>query len=72
MTRLEVFMREHDLTDVRLAPLAGLTPRLLSSIRRDLSDPRLPTMRQITRAASVAAGRKVRLTELFDLGDGER
>jgi predicted transcriptional regulator len=65
-------MREHKLTDARLAAHAALTPRLLSAIRRGASDPRLPTMRNVTRAASAVVGRKVRLTELFALGDGER
>jgi predicted transcriptional regulator len=72
MTRLETFMRKHNLTDAHLATHAALTPRLLSAIRHGASDPRLPTMRNVARAASAVVGRKVRLTELFDLGDGER
>jgi DNA-binding XRE family transcriptional regulator len=72
MTRLADFMRDHKLTDVRLATRAGLTPAQLGSIGRDASDPKLPTMRAIARAASSIVGRKVRLTEIFDLGDGEQ
>jgi DNA-binding XRE family transcriptional regulator len=71
VNRLGDFMREHGISDVRLATRAGITPQRLCNVRRDKSDPPLTTMRALAVAVSEIVRRKVRVTELFDLGDGE-
>jgi transcriptional regulator with XRE-family HTH domain len=72
VNRLDKFMQENRLTNVRLATRAGIDSQRLSAFRRDKADPPLPIMRGLAAAVSVILRRKVRVTELFDLGDGER
>ena len=60
------------LTIVDLADRAGLEVTFVSGLINDRIDPMLSDMIAVTRAASAILNRKVRVTELFDLGDGEQ
>jgi transcriptional regulator with XRE-family HTH domain len=65
-------MTAHGISGLRLATRAGVSPSFVSTIRRGLSEPTRRVMVSLAGAASCIVRRKVRVTELFDLGDGER
>lgn len=71
MTRLAAFMEEHQIASVSLAKHAGLSPNRLNALSHGTAEPPLSEMRSVARACSELLLRAVRLTELFDLGDGE-
>ena len=71
--RFAEFMEANEaITIVDVAARAGVDVTFVSGLLNDSVDPPLPEMISITRAASAILGRPVRITELFDLGDGER
>ena len=71
-TRLAKFMAANEITPLRLAVRAGVTAQHLGNLKAGRSDPKRPTMVALARSAGAILRRKVRVTELFDLGDGER
>ena len=71
-TRLAEFMTSNEITPLRLAVRAGVNVQHVGKLKAGLSDPKRPTMIALTRSASAILRRRVRVTELFDLGDGER
>lgn len=76
-TRLELFIRENDLRPNVIADVSGVSRQHLLRLRFGKAEPTRPMMIWITVAcrrllAEQQRGRRVRLTELFDLGDGER
>lgn len=76
-TRLEEFIRANDLLPALLAEEAGISRQHLLRLRFGIAEPTRPMMIWITVAARRLVnqqrhGRRVRLTELFDLGEGER
>lgn len=71
-TRLRQFMDGNGISCVRLAVRAGITAQHLTRLREGTCDPVRPTMVTLAGAARAILRRPVRVTELFDLGDGER
>jgi transcriptional regulator with XRE-family HTH domain len=71
-TRLAEFMATNEITRLRLAVRAGVTVQHVGNLKAGRSDPKRPTMVALARSATAILRRKVRVTELFDLGDGER
>lgn len=71
-TRLEHFIRAHDLLPNFIAEVAGVSRQHLLRIRFGQAEPTRPMMIWITVAVRRLSGRRVRVTELFDLGDGQR
>ena len=72
-TRLNEFIRENGLSPNTIADVTGISRQHLMRIRFGLAEPTRPLMIWITVACRRLIGgrRRVRLTELFDLGDGE-
>jgi len=71
-TRFAAFLHQHGITCVRIAVRAGISPGYGSDLKQGKSEPTLGIMVALAGAASLLLRRKVRVTELFDLGDGER
>lgn len=73
-TRLEEFILAHDLLPNLLAEEAGVSRQHLLRVRFGQAEPTRPMMIWITVACRRLLGgrRRVRVTELFDFGDGER
>jgi len=76
-TRLEVFIRQNELLPNVIADVSGVSRQHLLRLRFGKAEPTRPMMIWITVAVRRLVkerqrGRRVRLTELFDLGDGER
>ena len=72
-TRFAEFMEANEeMRTVDIATRAHVDVTFVSGLLNDSVDPPLPEMIAITRAASAILGRPVRITELFDLGYGER
>jgi transcriptional regulator with XRE-family HTH domain len=73
LTRLGTFIAENKLKPNELADVTGISRQHVARLRFGLSEPTRPVMIWITIACRRLLGnrRRVRLTELFDLGDGE-
>jgi transcriptional regulator with XRE-family HTH domain len=72
-SRLGEFLRESGIKPNVLADVTGISRQHLRRLRRGLSEPTRPVMIWITIACRRLLGdrRRVRITELFDLGDGK-
>jgi DNA-binding phage protein len=70
-TRLETFIRERGLKPAQIAREAGCSRKHLFRVRKGRCEPTRPVMRNIARAVGSLLGRKVRVAQLFNLGDGE-
>ena len=73
-TRLELFIRTNDLRPNVIADVTGISRQHLLRLRFGHTEPTRPMMIWIAVACRRLLGgrRRVRVTELFDLGDGER
>ena len=76
-TRLESFIRDNDLKPNVIADVSGISRQHLLRLRFGRCEPTRPVMIWITVAVrrllgEQRRGRRVRITELFDLGDDER
>jgi transcriptional regulator with XRE-family HTH domain len=74
LSRLGEFLRDNELVPNQVADVTGISRQHLSSLRFGRREPTRPLMIWITIACRRLLGgrRRVRITELFDLGDGER
>ena len=74
LTRLGRFLRDNHLKPNQVADVTGISRQHLGRLRYGLSEPTRPLMIWVTVACRRLMGgrRRVRITELFDLGDGER
>ncbi|HEV7764602.1 MAG TPA: transcriptional regulator [Thermoanaerobaculia bacterium] len=74
LSRLGKFIRDHELIPNEVADVTGISRQHLLRLRRGKAEPTRPMMIWITIACRRLVGgrRRVRLTELFDLGDGEK
>lgn len=71
-TRLESFIRARGLKPAHIAREAGCSRKHLYSMRNGLTEPTRPMMQKIARAVGSLLGQKVRVAQLFNLGDGDR
>lgn len=71
-TRFERFIQSHALKPAHVAREAGCSRKHLFRVRKGLAEPTRPVLRAITSAVGSLLGRKVRASELFTLGDGQR
>jgi DNA-binding phage protein len=71
-TRLESFIRARELKPAQIAREAGCSRKHLYRVRKGLTEPTRPVMRNIAHAVGSLLGRKVRVAQLFSLGDGDR
>ena len=69
MTKLEVFIRQNDIRVGRLAVWAGISRAHLLRLRLGAMEPTRPTMLALTTAAGDWLGRRVKVAELFDIGE---
>jgi hypothetical protein len=74
LSRLGRFIRDNDLVPNQVADVTGISRQHLASLRYGTKEPTRPLMIWVTIACRKLLGgrRRVRLTELFDLGDGEK
>jgi hypothetical protein len=74
LARLGKFLRENDLHPNEVADVTGISRQHLLRLRYGRCEPTRPLMIWLTIACRRLIGgrRRVRITELFDLGDGER
>jgi len=74
MTRLGRFLTENKLKPNEIADVTGISRQHLLKLRYGHAEPTRPLMIWLTIACRRLMGgrRRVRITELFDLGDGER
>ena len=74
LARLGTFLRENKVNLNELADVTGISRQHLFSLRYGRREPTRPLMIWLTIACRRMLGprRRVRITELFDLGDGER
>ena len=74
LTRLGQFLAAHGIKPNELADASGVSRQHLCRLRYGRSEPTRPVMIWLTIACRRLLGRRrrVRMTELFDLGDGER
>jgi transcriptional regulator with XRE-family HTH domain len=70
--RLGVFLRENEVKPNELADVTGISRQHVMRLRYGTSEPTRPLMIWLTIACRRMLNRRVRITELFDLGDGER
>jgi transcriptional regulator with XRE-family HTH domain len=70
--RLGVFLRDNDVKPNELADVTGISRQHVLRLRYGQSEPTRPLMIWLTIACRRMLNRRVRITELFDLGDGER
>lgn len=71
LTRLGTFIGEHDLKPHRVADLVGISREHFRKLCSGESEPTQKVMIWITLACGRLLDRRVRMSELFDLGDGE-
>jgi hypothetical protein len=69
LTRLESFIRSNDIRVARLALWAGISRQYLLRLRKGDKEPTRPVMVAIAKAAGDWIGRRVRVAELFDVGE---
>jgi transcriptional regulator with XRE-family HTH domain len=74
LARLGKFLRENELVPNEVADVTGISRQHLLRLRYGRCEPTRPLMIWLTIACRRLVGgrRRVRITELFDLGDGER
>ena len=74
LTRFGRFIRDNDLKPNEVADVTGISRQHLMRLRYGRNEPTCPLMIWLTIACRRLVGgrRRVRITELFDLGDGER
>jgi transcriptional regulator with XRE-family HTH domain len=74
LSRLGRFIRDNELIPNEVADVTGISRQHLLRLRKGEAEPTRPLMIWITIACRRLLGgrRRVRITELFDLGDGER
>jgi hypothetical protein len=70
--RLGVFLRDNKVKPNELADVTGISRQHLLSLRYGRKEPTRPLMIWLTIACRRMLKRRVRITQLFDLGDGER
>jgi predicted transcriptional regulator len=69
-TRLADFMDRRDLPPRLIAAKANISRRYIYYLRNGTCDPTLSVMLRVARACSESLQRRVRVVDLFDLGDG--
>jgi transcriptional regulator with XRE-family HTH domain len=69
MTTLESFIRANSIRVGQLAEWAGISRSHLRRLRLGRMEPTRPTMVALARAAGDWLGRRVRVAELFDIGE---
>lgn len=74
LVRLGRFIRDNGIRPLALADATGISRQYLGRLRYGQCEPTRPIMIWLTIACRRLLGgrRRVRITELFDLGDGER
>jgi hypothetical protein len=72
MTRLEHFIRGNGLSATNVAEWATMKEPKLRAVVAGEAVPKLYEAYRLTAACSYLLGRRVRITELFDLGEHER
>jgi len=74
LARLGKFLHDNEVKPNTLADVTGISRQHLTRLRYGLSEPTRPMMIWLTIACRRMLGprRRVRITELFDLGDCER
>jgi Cro/C1-type helix-turn-helix DNA-binding protein len=70
--RLGVFLRDNKVKPNELADVTGISRQHVMRLRYGTSEPTRPLMIWLTIACRRMLNRRVRITELFDLGDGEK
>jgi DNA-binding phage protein len=70
-TRLDRFIKRHNIQPKTLAEEAGLARQHIYRLRCSQGNPTLTAMLIIRDACRRMTGLRVRVTDLFDLGDGE-
>jgi transcriptional regulator with XRE-family HTH domain len=70
-TRLDRFIKRHDIQPKTLAEEAGLARQHIYRLRCSQGNPTLTAMLILRDACRRMTGLRVRVTDLFDLGDGE-
>jgi hypothetical protein len=68
-TRLDHFLEQNHIPPDALAESAGVPLHVVEELRRDDGDPTLTVMRDLLNACRRITGRKVEMTEIFDLGE---
>ncbi|MEA2571837.1 MAG: hypothetical protein QOI24_3838 [Acidobacteriota bacterium] len=68
-TRLDHFIEQNRIPPPALAESAGVPADTLDQLRREDCDPTLTVMRDLLNACRRITGRKVEMTEIFDLGE---
>lgn len=68
-TKLDSFIRANGIRVVQLALWAGISRQHLLRLRKGEMEPTRPVMLAIARAAGDWLGRRVRVAELFDIGE---
>jgi len=72
LSRLGRYLRNNGLKPNQVADVTGISRQHLGRLRRGTSEPTRPKMIWITVACRrLLGGRRVRISELFDLGDEE-
>jgi transcriptional regulator with XRE-family HTH domain len=74
MTRFGAFLRDNGISPQALADATGVSRQHVTRLRFGRAEPTRPVMIWLTVGCRRILGgrRRVRLTQLFDLGDGER
>ena len=72
LTRFGEFLRDNNVQPGVLADVTGISRQHIMRLRRGEAEPTRPTMIWLTIAVRHMLGRRVRITQLFDLGDAER
>jgi predicted transcriptional regulator len=68
-TRLESFIRANGIRTGKLAEWAGISRTHLLRLRHGKMEPKRSTMLALARAAGDWLGRRVRVAEMFDIGE---
>ena len=68
-TRLDHFIEQNNISPAALAESAGVPLSTVDQLRADDGDPTLTVMRDLLNACRRITGRKVEMTEIFDLGE---
>lgn len=74
LTRLGEFIRDNEISTNQLADVTGVSRAHLNRLKTGRAEPTRPMMIWITVACRRLLGdrRRVRITQLFDLGDGRK
>jgi hypothetical protein len=67
--RLGRFVKANAIKPLHLADKAGISRQHLGRLRSGRAEPTRPVMLWLTIASEVLLGRRVKVTELFDLGE---